>query len=97
LYTDIKLNWVRLLPFKTIHDFLAGVALHVCRPERNSTNYLEARADIDRAMTKVLWENAEISEFDFGQDYGELRLRLAGSAVWYLERRQAPRELWAAE
>jgi hypothetical protein len=97
VYTDIELDWVRLLPFKTIHDFLVGVALHVCRPERNSTNYLEARADIDRAMTKVLWENNRISEFDFGQDYGELRLRLAGSAVWYLKRRQAPRNQRAAE
>ena len=90
--TEIELNWVRLLTFNTIGGFLADIALHVCDMQDIKEDS-KSRATIDYALTRVLWQTQQISEFGMeGEDYGELELQLNGSAVWYFERKQALRK-----
>jgi len=84
----IQLEWVRLLAFGTVRAFLDSIAMHVCCPDRDASGYLESRILIDAALTGVVWQTQQISEFDL-DDYGELELPLAGSATWYFERKRA--------
>jgi hypothetical protein len=95
--TQIALDWVRLLGFENLHDFLEEIALHVGNPDRGTAEYLQMRTYIDRALTKVLWQTQQITQFGFdGQGYGQLELWLEGSAIWYVERRQALQQHAAA-
>jgi hypothetical protein len=92
VYTAIELEWVRLLDFDTLRGFLENIASHVCNNDTRSKEYLETRVYIDRALSRVLWQNQRITQFDFdGQGYGELELLLEGSPVRYFDRRQALR------
>jgi hypothetical protein len=95
--TNIELNSVRLLAFGTVQSFLTGIALHVSNPDQNTKEYFQTSQDIDRALTQVLWQTQQISEFGMdGEDWGELELHLDGSASWYLVRKQALHEQQAA-
>lgn len=95
---QIKIEFVRLLSFGEIQDFLVAIALHICDPNPDSKEYIDARQTIDRAMIAVCWESGEISdEFDLGGNYGEINLRLVGSAEWYFGRRRALRSKWKDE
>jgi len=91
--TDIHLDWVRLLAFGTIREFLAGIALHVCDANPNTREYLQTQTHIDRALIEPLWQTQEITDLGMdGEDWGELELRLDGTAAWYLVRRRALRD-----
>jgi len=96
---NIQIEWVRLLNFRAVHEFLEDIALHICDSrDKNSGEYLQAHGAIDRALTAVLWETQHIYENNIdGQDYGELELHLSGPATRYFQRREALREQDAAE
>ena len=85
----MRIEWVRLLPFSTMRDLLDGLALHVCDPYPASEEYRNGRAAIDYSLKNVMWTGQRITESDF-QDYGNLDLRLDGSAMWYFDRRGTP-------
>jgi hypothetical protein len=86
---ELELEDVRLLSFDSVRDFLVAIALHTCDPAPGSKEYIDAQQAIDRAMTAVVWEAIRVSEYDFGADYGQIDLRLDGSAEWYFRRRKA--------
>jgi hypothetical protein len=87
----------RLIAFDTIRGFLDVIALHACDANVVTAEYVETRVCIDRALTRALWQTQHIMQSDLdGTDYGELELRLEGSAAWYLERREGLRRQQAA-
>jgi hypothetical protein len=91
--TRLRLDYVRLLSFDAVQNFLSAIALHTCDASPNSKEYSQATQAIDRAMTEVLWQTQQISTFGMnGKDWGKLDLRLDGTAGWYFERRQALRK-----
>ena len=67
-----------------------AIALHICDPAPGSKEYIDAQQAIDRAMIAFLWHAVEVDEYDLGEDYGQIDLRLDGSAEWYFRRKQAP-------
>jgi hypothetical protein len=90
IITHVELESVRVLPFDTIRTFLTDIALHTCDFDRGTEEYFQAQQAIDRAMTEALWQMNQVSRFglDFvGDDYGEIHLRLDGTATWYVGRR----------
>lgn len=88
--TRLRLDYVRLLSFDAVRNFLSAIALHTCDASPNSKEYSQATQAIDRAMTEVLWQTQQISTFGMnGKDWGKLDLRLDGTAGWYFERKQA--------
>jgi hypothetical protein len=95
--SHVELDWVRLIAFDTIRGFLDVIALHACDANAVTAEYVETRVCIDRALTRALWQTQHIMQSDLdGTDYGELELRLEGSAAWYLERREGLRRRQAA-
>ena len=85
VYTQLELDWVRLLPFSIIRDFLVDIAQHVTCDDKIGRESSQSSRAIDLALTEVLWEAQRISVYDLGQNYGQLELHLAGSAAWYFE------------
>jgi hypothetical protein len=91
VYTSMEIDWVRMLSFSIIRDFLAAIAMHVTDPRPNSTEAIAARQHILSALIEVLWNNYRLSEnkdLD-GQDWGEVALNFQGSAEWYIDRKNA--------
>ena len=86
---SVQLEWVRLLPIYAVRAFLDGIALHVCGTDPTTREHAQARTAIEGCLIDVLWRNQQISEFDHDPDYGDLDLKLNGSAVWYFRRGQA--------
>lgn len=85
--TRIQLEFVRVLSFDTIRNFLTDIADHT-RDLDDTKERFQAEQAIDRALTEVLWRMSHVSRFPrFGEDYGELNLRLDGTATWYIGRR----------
>jgi hypothetical protein len=84
--TYIQLKHARVLSFDTIRTFLTDIADHTCDFSDTKERF-QAEQAIDRAMTEVLWQISEISRFDFSDDYGEINLRLDGTASYYVGRR----------
>ena len=90
--TRLRVDYVRLLSFDAVRNFLSAIALHTCDASPDSKEYSQATQAIDRAMTEVLWQTQQISTFGMnGKDWGKLDLRLDGTAGWYFERRGALR------
>jgi len=90
--TRLRLDYVRLLSFDAVRDFLTAMALHTCDAGPDSKEYSQATQAIDCAMTEALWRTQQISTFGMnGKDWGKIDLRLDGTAGWYFERRQALR------
>jgi hypothetical protein len=89
IITHVELDFVRLLPFDTIRTFLTDIALHTCDFHRGTEEYFQAQQAIDRAATEVLWHISRVTQFGvyFDDDYGEIHLRLDGTATWYVGRR----------
>jgi hypothetical protein len=87
--THVQLDFVRVLSFDAIRTFLTNIAHHTCDFRPGTKEYFQAEQAIDRAMTEVLWQINRVSRFglDFEDDYGEINLRLDGTATWYVERR----------
>ena len=84
---QIEIEYVRLLSYDIVREFLGAIALHTCSHDTQEST--DAQQAIDRAMTAVLWQAVRVSEFDLGDDYGQIDLRLNGSAEWYFARKQA--------
>jgi hypothetical protein len=87
--THIQFDVVRIFSFDAIRTFLTHIAQHTCDFRPGTKEYFEAQQAIDRAMTEVLWQISQVSRFglDFGEDHGEINLRLDGTATWYVGRR----------
>jgi hypothetical protein len=88
----IQLNSVRLLTHRTIRRFLVDIALHVSDADPGTVEYFQTHQKIDLALTDVLWEAQEISQFGGMGDYpgyGEIAVELSGLATFYIDRRRA--------
>lgn len=81
----IELDWVRLLAAGTIRSFLIDIATHVSEYRPGSLEYLQTNQHIDRALTGVLWETQEISQYELEPGYGQAELELSGLASFYIE------------
>lgn len=91
VHTDIEIEWVRLLSYRTIRSFLHDIAMHVTDPRPDTNQHLQNETLIDQALADVMWETQRISDAGMdGKGYGQLELRLHGLANWYIERRNAP-------
>ena len=98
VHATIELNWVRLLAFNTVVGFLTDIAKLVSDPDPNSKEYLQTHLGIIYALTRVMWQTQEISEFGMdGEDWGELGLQINGSASHYFVGREALRKKQPAE
>lgn len=100
--TEIELDNVRLLSFDTVRVFLSHIVIHVSDQDRKtSQEYLQIQQAIEQATARAVWNTLNhISGFEDldGQSWGELEVRLEGTAVWYFGRRdcEAFRQLKAA-
>ena len=89
----IELNWVRLLPFETIRDFLTHMAVETFGYQRGTPEYFQTNEEIDLAMMDVLWKTQQISKLEFDEwGYGQITVQLKGVASFYLESRQIFRD-----
>jgi hypothetical protein len=98
LFTEIELGWLRLLSFDDIAGFLSIIAMHTCDSKQKSNGDSDVHQAIFAALTKAMWQNQQITEFEDldGQDWGELELHLQGLATpWYFSQRDALRKMWA--
>ena len=87
--TLIQLEFVRVLSFDAIRTFLTDIAHHTCDLDDTKERF-KAEQAIDRAMTEVLWRTSQVyweGRPDFAEDYGEINLRLDGTATRYIRRR----------
>ena len=88
--TRLELNWVRLLSYHHLVEFLYGLAAHVVDATPQTGEYAAATHAISAAMLKALWDSYHISRFDPAGndlDWGELELHLRGTPKWYFLRR----------
>jgi hypothetical protein len=82
----IELDWVRLLAAGTIRGFLIDIATHISEYRPGTVQYLQTNQQIDLALTAVLWETQEISEYGLEPGYGQIGMELRGLAGFYIER-----------
>jgi hypothetical protein len=78
--------------FDNIAEFLGAVAMHVCEDNSKSDENINVNQAIVGALTKALWYNRQITEYEDldGQDWGDLSLHFHGQATpWYFNRREA--------
>jgi len=89
----IELDWVRLLSFGRIRSFLTDIAEHLSEYRPGTMEYVQTNQQIDLAMTSVLWETQEVSQYGFENEpgHGQIEVKLSGLASFYLEQRQALR------
>jgi len=88
VFTDIEIDWARFVGYEELTGFLGTIALHVASEADEGT---AAGRTIDCALTKTLWENYRISQYDNtdDEDWGELSLRFQGTASFYMRRKEA--------
>ena len=91
VYTSIQLDWGRFFGFSELRQFLGAVAMHVTNPDPKSEEALDAGQSIHYELTKTLWDNYRVSQYDRpdDDDWGELNSRFQGSAEFYINRRDA--------
>jgi hypothetical protein len=79
----VELDSVRLLALGTIRSFLTDLALHISEYRSGTVEYLQTNQEIDLALTDVLWETQEISEFGMENEpgYGRIEVQLSGLLV----------------
>jgi len=91
--TYIHLDYVRLLSLDTIQVFLAIITRHTCdfdRPDGGKCAQAQHQ-EIDRAVTKVLWQSNQVDVHDFNlPDYGTIKLQLRGNGR-YVRRTHDPK------
>lgn len=90
----VELDWVRLLAAGTIRGFLIAIAQHVSEYRSGTVEYVQTNQQIDLALTGVLWETQEISQYGMHNEpgYGQIEVQLDGLATYYLKRRQYVRD-----
>jgi hypothetical protein len=69
----IELNWVRLLWFETIRNFLLYTAINTFEYEEGTLEFLKMDHKIDLAMMEVLWKSQKIP---LAKEAADLSLRL---------------------
>ncbi len=62
--TRIELDWVRLLSFGALREFLTNIARHTANPNPESHEYIEVRQQFVVDLLDVLWQTQENSRFD---------------------------------
>jgi len=89
IYTRLELNWVRLLSYHDVMEFVTSLATHVVDPKPQSSEWTAATNAINTTILNALWDSYRISEFDLPGDtnWGELELRLHGTPTFYFGRR----------
>ena len=90
--TEVELDKARLLSFHSIVEFLHNIAMHVCEQKPESGEHFDANQAIVSAVTEMLWQNQQITEFSDldGQDWSELSVHLQGYASrFYWSRKNA--------
>jgi hypothetical protein len=89
VFTDIEINWARFVGYEELTDFLHAIAMHVASEADESAAAAQTTV---HALTKTLWENYRISQYDNpdDEDWGELSLRFQGTAGFYMHRKDAP-------
>jgi len=93
VYTSIEIDWARFIGFDELTDFLNAIVIHVASgrdPQNNEGS--AAWRNIHYALTKTLWDNYRVSQYDQPDDtdWGELNLRFQGTATFYIQRKDAP-------
>jgi hypothetical protein len=85
----IGLQWVRLLQWETLSDFLGAIAIHICDGDQSSQSL--AQGTINTALAAALWNSQIISSEDFGEavDWGNLEVTFRGNAPFYFSRRNS--------
>jgi hypothetical protein len=94
VYTNIEIDRARFFGFEELAEFLGAIAWHVTTGNPKSDDYRDALRSINAALTRTLWENYRVSEFDQAvdrtDDWGELTVSFHGTASCYVHRRDAP-------
>jgi len=76
---SIKLDWVRLLSWDTVMDFLQAVSVHISSDGDQSNAHL-----LNAAMSRSLWNSLQVHSEDLGLDWGDLEVTVRGRADHYL-------------
>ncbi|KRR14542.1 hypothetical protein [Bradyrhizobium valentinum] len=93
VYTSLEIDFgARFLGFDELSDFLHAVAFHVTTGVADQSDYQSARLSIQSALTKTLWDNYRVSQYDNPDDeqWGELNVSFNGTADFFKRRRDAP-------
>ena len=89
VYTDINLQFVRLISFDAVERFLTEIAYLVT----DKGDYATSRDVITVAETESLWKTQELFySGDHADNLGELELSFDGAAFRYFSRRDILRE-----
>ena len=97
--TDVEIDWARFFGHDELTEFLQAIAWHVTTGNprtmtTKSNDYRDALSSINAGLTKTLWDNYRVSEFDKAVDrtdeWGELMVSFHGTASSYIHRRDAP-------
>jgi hypothetical protein len=84
VHASIELEWVRLLPWDTVVQFL-----HCCADYISDAGDVRNSTSIQAAMNRCLWEGLRISDEDYELNCGTLEVSLFGSAPYYFRTLQA--------
>jgi len=88
VYTSLKIDWGRFMGFEELTQFFGTIADHVTNHDPKSNERAAALQSINYVLTKTLWDNYRILQYDQpdDQDWGDLELQLRGSPASYIER-----------
>jgi hypothetical protein len=64
----IELNWVRLLWFENIRNFLLYTAINTFEYEEGTLEFLKINHKIDLAMMEVLWKSQKIPLYSYEEE-----------------------------
>jgi hypothetical protein len=90
VYTNTEIDSARFFGFEELTEFLGDIALHVT--SGNSDERRDTQLSIQSALTRTLWDNYRISQYDNPdfEQWGELIVSFHGMAPFYIDRRDAP-------
>jgi hypothetical protein len=91
VFASVEVDWVRFFSFADITQFLDGIAVHVTTGQGSNEDYIKAGQSIQFALTRTLWDNYRVSQYDRddGAQWGELTVSFSGLAFFYIDRRDA--------
>jgi len=86
---SVEIDCARFIGFDELTQFLGAISLHLATED---SDRMVANQSIQFGLTKTLWENYRISQYDQpdNDDWGELSVSFQGEARFYIERRDAP-------
>jgi hypothetical protein len=92
VYTSLKIDWARFLSFDELTEFLNAIMYHVTTNEGTNGDYINARQSVLYGLTRTLWDNYCVSQYDNADDeqWGELTVSFNGMPYFYMDRRDAP-------